>query len=165
MIEDISSEKRMKSTMSRYMDPGIANQLLEDGADIMGGQDTTATLLFSDLRSFTNITESLGAQGTVKLLNEYFEIMEKYLGNDEANLIDFSPVFNADKMKTRILMWHGQQDQIAPIVHMDLMKDALEEEGIEYQSFTMSRLGHEYGEAEDMKVHLPVMKKFILGEL
>ena len=24
MIEDISSEKRMKSTMSRYMDPGIA---------------------------------------------------------------------------------------------------------------------------------------------
>ena len=30
MIEDISSEKRMKSTMSRYMDPGIADQLLED---------------------------------------------------------------------------------------------------------------------------------------
>ena len=46
MIEDISSEKRMKSTMSRYMDPGIANQLLEDGADIMGGQDTTATFYF-----------------------------------------------------------------------------------------------------------------------
>ena len=97
--------------------------------------------------------------------DEYFEIMEKYLGNDEANLVDFSPVFNADKMQTRILMWHGLQDQIAPIVHMDLMKAALEEEGIEYQSFTMSRLGHEYGEAEDMKVHLPVMKKFILGEL
>ena len=75
MIEDISSEKRMKSTMSRYMDPGIADQLLEEGSDIMGGLDTTATLLFSDLRSFTNITESLGAQGTVKLLNEYFEIM------------------------------------------------------------------------------------------
>ena len=62
MLEDISSEKRMKSTMSRYMDPGIANQLLEEGADIMGGLDTTATLLFSDLRSFTNITESLGAR-------------------------------------------------------------------------------------------------------
>ena len=25
MIEDISSEKRMKSTMSRYMDPGLAD--------------------------------------------------------------------------------------------------------------------------------------------
>ena len=75
MFEDISSEKRMKSTMSRYMDPGIADQLLEDGADVMGGLDTTATLLFSDVRSFTSITEALGAQGTVKLLNEYFEIM------------------------------------------------------------------------------------------
>ncbi len=87
MIEDISSEKRMKSTMSRYMDPGIADQLLEDGADIMGGQDTTATLLFSDLRSFTNITESLGAQGTVKLLNEYFEIMVECI-SEQGGMLD-----------------------------------------------------------------------------
>ena len=64
MIEDISDEKRMKSTMSRYIDPGIADQLLGDGSDIMGGQDTAATILFSDVRSFTTITETLGAQGT-----------------------------------------------------------------------------------------------------
>ena len=87
MIEDISSEKRMKSTMSRYMDPGIANQLLEEGGDIMGGLDTTATLLFSDLRSFTNITESLGAQGTVKLLNEYFEIMVECI-TEQGGMLD-----------------------------------------------------------------------------
>ena len=87
MIEDISSEKRMKSTMSRYMDPGIADQLLEDGGDIMGGLDTTATLLFSDLRSFTNITESLGAQGTVKLLNEYFEIMVECI-SEQGGMLD-----------------------------------------------------------------------------
>ena len=87
MFEDISSEKRMKSTMSRYMDPGIANQLLEDGADIMGGLDTTATLLFSDLRSFTTITESLGAQGTVKLLNEYFEIMVECI-SEQGGMLD-----------------------------------------------------------------------------
>ena len=87
IIEDISSEKRMKSTMSRYMDPGIADQLLEDGADIMGGLDTTATLLFSDLRSFTNITESLGAQGTVRLLNEYFEIMVECI-TEQGGMLD-----------------------------------------------------------------------------
>ena len=34
-----------------------------------------ATVLFSDVRSFTTITETLGAQGTVALLNEYFDIM------------------------------------------------------------------------------------------
>ena len=35
MLEDISTEKRMKSTMSRYMDPGLADQLME-GNDNLG---------------------------------------------------------------------------------------------------------------------------------
>jgi adenylate cyclase len=38
MIEDISSEKRMKSTMSRYMDPNLADKLLAGGEDILGGK-------------------------------------------------------------------------------------------------------------------------------
>ena len=75
MIDDISSEKRMKSTMSRYMDPSLADQLMGEGSELLGGQDIEATLLFSDVRSFTTITEQLGAQGTVKLLNDYFTIM------------------------------------------------------------------------------------------
>lgn len=75
MIEDISSEKRMKSTMSRYMDPGLADRLLAGEEDILRGKSVTATVLFSDIHSFTTLSEELGAQGTVSLLNEYFTVM------------------------------------------------------------------------------------------
>ncbi len=89
LIEDISSEKRMKSTMSRYMDPGIADRLVASGADLLGGQSVPATVLFSDIRGFTTITEQLGAQGTVALLNEYFTLMVDCIQHEEGMLDKF----------------------------------------------------------------------------
>ena len=131
MIEDISDEKRMKSTMSRYIDPGIAEQLMSSGTDIMGGQETIATLLFSDVRGFTTITETLGAQGTVSLLNEYFDIMveaiteqggmvDKFIG--DAIMAGFGiPVSNGDdedrgvragiNMISRLWEWNVQREK------------------------------------------------------
>ena len=87
MIEDISSEKRMKSTMSRYMDPSLADKLLQGGEDLLGGHASAATVLFSDIRSFTTLTEELGPQGTVSLLNEYFTIMVDCI-TDEGGMLD-----------------------------------------------------------------------------
>ena len=40
MIENISNEKRMKSTMARYMDPGLADKLLAGGGEqVVDGVD------------------------------------------------------------------------------------------------------------------------------
>ncbi|MES2261163.1 MAG: GAF domain-containing protein [Pseudomonadota bacterium] len=89
MLEDISSEKRLRSTMSRYMDPGIADQMVANGAEMLGGKNVTATVLFSDVRSFTTITEQLGAQGTVALLNEYFTLMVDCIQREEGMLDKF----------------------------------------------------------------------------
>ncbi len=89
MLEDISNEKRLKSTMSRYMDPGIADQMLASGAESLGGKNVLATVLFSDVRGFTTITEQLGAQGTVALLNEYFTLMVDCIQREEGMLDKF----------------------------------------------------------------------------
>lgn len=75
MLEDISNEKRMKSTMSQYMDASLVDQLLDTGNDVLSGKSVISTILFSDIRGFTTLTEELSAPGTVALLNEYFTIM------------------------------------------------------------------------------------------
>jgi adenylate cyclase len=89
MIEDISSEKRMKSTMARYMDPSIAEELLAAGAEALGGRSVPATVLFSDIRGFTTLTEELGPHATVSMLNEYFEIMVECIQNEGGMLDKF----------------------------------------------------------------------------
>ncbi len=87
VIEDISTEKRLKSTMSRYMDPAIADRLLATGTELLGGSSVECTVLFSDIRGFTTLTEQLGPQGTVALLNEYFTLMVDCI-QQESGMLD-----------------------------------------------------------------------------
>jgi adenylate cyclase len=93
VMDDISDAKRLKSTMYRYMTQELAEQLLENpDAAKMGGDRKEVSVLFSDIRSYTSLTESLDAEAVVELLNDYFEVMvdavfahkgilDKYIGD------------------------------------------------------------------------------------
>ncbi len=89
LIDDVSAEKRLKSTMSRYMDPGIADRLVEAGGEALGGQSVEVTVLFADIRSFTTHAEKLGPQATVAMLNEYFTLMVECIQREGGMLDKF----------------------------------------------------------------------------
>jgi adenylate cyclase len=87
VIESLERERELRRTMSRYVSNEVIDRLIEDSGSALGGTAQLATTLFADIRSFTSLSESLGAAGTVSMLNEYFSYMEDVLTN-HAGLID-----------------------------------------------------------------------------
>ena len=86
VMEDLTREKRLRGTMARYMAKEVADKLLEEGESALGGTIQMATVLFSDIRDFTTISERLGAQETVRMLNDYFSIMVDIILNNHGIL-------------------------------------------------------------------------------
>lgn len=90
VLEDISQEKRMKTTLYRYMTPGVAERVMALGDDLlMKGERKEVTVLFSDIRGYTTLTENLEADKVVEMLNAYFETMVEAVFNFEGTLDKF----------------------------------------------------------------------------
>ncbi|MDP2560971.1 S9 family peptidase [Psychrobium sp. 1_MG-2023] len=69
--------------------------------------------------------------------------LDKVLGSDQADLEARSPSFNVDKIKAKLFIAHGSDDQRCPMEQYDALTNALDDAGIKYKSMVRDE-GHGY---------------------
>ena len=75
-IEDITDVSKVKNTFKRYVSKQVVDELLDDDAKLnLGGEEREVTILFSDIRGFTSMSENMSPEYVGSTLNEYFSAM------------------------------------------------------------------------------------------
>ncbi len=75
-IEDISDVNKVKNTFKRYVSKQVVDEILDNEAKLnLGGEEREATILFTDIRGFTSMSEKMDPKTVVSTLNEYFSEM------------------------------------------------------------------------------------------
>jgi len=81
MIEGLRERERIRETFGRYVDESIAETILRrEGDGVLAGEMREATILFTDIASFTTIAEHLAPDDLVAALNEYLETVLEPIG-------------------------------------------------------------------------------------
>jgi adenylate cyclase len=74
MVDGLSRAALVKDTFGRYLSPEIVDEILA-GRVVLGGEVRVATVLMSDLRGFTPLSERMRPEDVVSLLNRYLDLM------------------------------------------------------------------------------------------
>ena len=86
----LEEEAITRQRFQRLLSPAIAEQVLSGKVEIRkGGELREATVLFTDIRGFTAMSESIAAPEIVEMLNEYFERMVEIIFANEGTLDKF----------------------------------------------------------------------------
>jgi class 3 adenylate cyclase/CHASE2 domain-containing sensor protein len=70
---------RRKEIFSRFVHPEMVNRILDLDDVVLAGDRSRITVLFSDIRGFTTLSEGMDPKALLELLNEYFSLMEPIL--------------------------------------------------------------------------------------
>ena len=86
-------KRKVRGAFQYYLNASVINEMLKDPAKLkLGGDKKDLSVMFSDIRGFTTISEKLAPQELVSLLNEYLTAMthkvfkydgllDKYIGD------------------------------------------------------------------------------------
>jgi class 3 adenylate cyclase len=73
MMEGLSEREALREAFGAYVDPDVAERVLEEG-ELIEGQEREVTVMILDVRDFTEFAERSSARETVAFLNDLFGI-------------------------------------------------------------------------------------------
>ncbi len=90
MVVGLKERDFISNTFGRYVDQEIARELLSrPEAGRMGGQKRQVVILFSDVRGFTPLAESLTPEAVIHLVNRHFSKMIEVIHYHRGIIVDF----------------------------------------------------------------------------
>ncbi len=90
MVEGLKEKDLVTNTFGRYVDQEIARELLSrPEAARLGGEKRQVVILFSDIRGFTPLAESLSPEATLLLVNRHFSRMITVIQAHRGIIVDF----------------------------------------------------------------------------
>jgi class 3 adenylate cyclase len=72
MVEQLKEREELRDTFGKYVSIEVARHLIENNKVDLGGETIEATVLFSDIRNFTSMSEQMSPEEVVNMLNTYF---------------------------------------------------------------------------------------------
>ena len=78
-------------TFSRFMDPVVVKQLIadDDWQKKLAHKSSEVSVLFSDIRGFTSLSEKRSAKEIMQILNDYFDLQVESIFNNKGTLDKF----------------------------------------------------------------------------
>lgn len=77
---EFAEKRKLKEAFGRYVSPELVEQIGEHPEMLkLGGERRSITALFLDIENFTNLSESLSPQETVRVINMYFDALSKVI--------------------------------------------------------------------------------------
>jgi len=87
------------------------------------------------------------------------------LGTDMSQLKAMSPVYNIDKLKAKLLLVHGGEDERVPIEQFEALEDALKKHHYPYQKLVMDDEGHGFYNDKHQAKYYGEMLRFLKENL